>query len=373
MTFSLLSHDKQTNARLGTLTLQRATVQTPVFMPVGTQATVKSLEPEDLRELDYSLMLVNAYHLWQRPGLEVIRKFGGVHKFMNWPGAVLSDSGGFQVFSLRSLGKITEEGAKFQSHLDGSPLMLTPETSAEIQIALDSDIVMAFDECPPHPSEEKYIKEAMLRSARWTERSLRHFREHGKATNKFFGIIQGGMVAKLRQESADRICELSCDGYAIGGLSVGETKELMREVLGYTTPCLPEESPRYLMGVGTPSDILDAIAEGVDMFDCVYPTRMARHAVALTSEGKVKLKNARHKLDDSPLSPSCNCHTCKNYSRAYIHHLFRAKESTAWTLVSRHNLALYATLIEGARRAIAEGTFGEYQKAWTDWDERVAD
>jgi len=373
MTFTVTARCTTSSARRGALALRHATVQTPVFMPVGTLATVKALEPEDLQASGYGLMLVNAYHLWQRPGLDVLRAFDGVHRFMGWPGAVLSDSGGFQVFSLRSLGKVTEEGAAFRSHLDGRPLLLTPEASADIQVAIGSDVVMAFDECPPHPSSDEYVAESMRRSARWTERSLRRFRATDNRGNKFFGIVQGGMVAKLRHESADRLCELDCDGYAIGGLSVGETKELMREVLGHTTPRLPDGLPRYLMGVGTPADILDGVAAGVDMFDCVYPTRMARHAVALTREGKLRLKNARLRLDERPLSPSCACPTCRTYSRAYLHHLFRAKEMTAWTLVSRHNLALYGELMAGARAAIVDGSFGEYLASWVDWDERESD
>ena len=372
MNFKVEKVDEASQARKGRLVLSRASLETPVFMPVGTQATVKSLEVDDLLSLEYSLMLVNAYHLWQRPGLEVLRHFGGVHSFMAWPCAVLSDSGGFQVFSLRGLRKISEDGVEFRSHLDGRKLQLTPEKSAEIQIALDSDIVMAFDECPPHPCEQSQAKASMERSARWTKRSWDYFRRNGREENSFFGIIQGGMHAKLRQESADRVVELSCDGYSIGGLSVGEPKELMQEVLGCTLPCLPFDSPRYLMGVGTPLDILAAIAKGVDMFDCVYPTRMARHAVALTEEGKLKLKNARFKCDDNPLSGNCSCSTCSMYSRAYLHHLFKAKESTAWTLVSRHNLALYATLLAGAREAIEKSSFAQYLSSWSDWDERVA-
>lgn len=367
MSFTLLCKDGGTNARRGRLVLNRAVLETPVFMPVGTQATVKALEPEDILDLKYNLMLVNAYHMWQRPGLEVLSNFGGVHKFMNWPGAVLSDSGGFQVFSLRGLRKITEDGVQFQSHLDGGKLFLTPEVSAEIQVKLDSDIVMAFDECAPHPSTERYIAESMQRSARWTERSLIYFREHQREGNKFFGIIQGGMIPKFRQESADRVIGLSCDGYAIGGLSVGESKEQMEEILDCTVKLMPSDKPRYLMGVGTPVDIISAVSAGVDMFDCVYPTRMARHAVALTREGKVRMRNTGHRLDDRPLSESCTCHTCTNYSRAYIHHLFRAKEMTAWTLVSRHNLAMYATLMQEIREAIMKGELSALHNEWMDW------
>ena len=368
MSFSLLCKDEKTGARRGRLVLNRATLETPVFMPVGTQATVKSLEPEDILELKYDLILVNAYHMWQRPGLEILSAFGGVHKFMNWPGAVLSDSGGFQVFSLRGLRKITEDGVQFQSHINGEKLFLSPETSAEIQVKLDSDIVMAFDECAPHPSTEDYIAQSMRRSARWTERSLNYFRENQREGNKFFGIIQGGMIPKFRKESADRVIELSCDGYAIGGLSVGESKEQMEDVLGCTAELMPSDSPRYLMGVGTPVDIISAVCAGIDMFDCVYPTRMARHAVALTKEGKVRMKNARHKLDDSPLSESCDCHTCRNYSRAYIHHLFRTKEMTAWTLVSRHNLAMYASLMREIRNGIEKGDLSSVRDQWMNWD-----
>jgi len=364
--FSLRCCDGQTRARRGVLHLHRGVIETPVFMPVGTQATVKALEPSDLMDLSYDLMLVNAYHLWQRPGLEVIRAFGGVNGFMSWPRAVLSDSGGFQVFSLRSLGKIKEEGVAFKSHLDGRALLLTPETSAEIQVALDSDVVMAFDECAPYGCDDAYAREAMERSFRWTERSLRYFREHALPDRRFFGIVQGAMNPRLRAESADRVVGLACDGYAIGGLSVGEPKDVMLDVLEQTTPHLPDQSPRYLMGVGTPQDMLDAIALGVDMFDCVYPTRMARHGVALTRTGKMNMKNARFRVDEEPLDDGCGCHTCKTYSRAYVHHLFKAKEPTVWKLVSRHNLALYADLMAGARRAIEQGAFAEYRMQWKE-------
>ena len=369
MSFTLLGRDPASRGRLGELRLRHATVSTPVFMPVGTLATVKALEPEDIRELGFRLSLVNAYHLWQRPGLDVLRVFDGVHRFMNWDGAVLSDSGGFQVFSLRSLGKITEEGAAFRSHLDGRPLFLTPEVSAEIQVAIDSDVVMAFDECAPYPCDESYVAEAMRRSARWTERSLRWFRANGRAENLFFGIVQGGMVAKLRAESADRVTGLACDGYAVGGLSVGEPRDLMVEVLEASTALLPEDRPRYLMGVGTPLDIIDAVVQGVDMFDCVYPTRMARHGVAFARTGKIRLRNAAHRLDDGPLDPECACSTCRSYSRAYVHHLFRSRELTAWTLVSRHNLAVYARLMSEIRAALPTGSMAQLREAWAGWNE----
>ncbi len=362
--FTLKCKCSDTRGRTGILDLGRASMETPVFMPVGTRATVKTLSSEDVKALGFNLILGNTFHLLLRPGHERVQKLGGLHKFMQWPGAILTDSGGYQVFSLSGLRKISEEGALFASPIDGRRINLTPELSAEVQRDLGSDIVMAFDECIPYPSEPEYIASATARSARWTARCLQHLRKIG-SEQFFFGIVQGGLDPKLRAESADSMKDLDCDGYAIGGLSVGEPQELMLQGLEMTTPHLPDDRPRYLMGVGMPEDIVAGVARGVDMFDCVLPTRMGRHATLFVRGGRLRIKNARFAEDESPIEAGCPCPACVGgYSRAYLHHLFRCGEFLGPRLASMHNLAYYAGLMDRIRDAIRKGIFGEMVKSW---------
>ncbi|MBI3891053.1 MAG: tRNA guanosine(34) transglycosylase Tgt [Candidatus Wallbacteria bacterium] len=353
--FTVLARDPCSDARAGLLKLEHAEVQTPVFMPVGTQASVKAMASEDVADLGYRLILANTYHLLLRPGAEVMEQLGGIRRFMGWDGAVLTDSGGFQVFSLAKLLEIREEGVLFASHLDGSRVMLTPELATDMQLALDSDVVMAFDECIRWPAEDRYVREATERSYRWTRRSHQRFLERRKNANQFFGIVQGGFSRELRRWSVESVVELGCDGNAVGGLSVGEPKELGFDTLSYTVPLLPADRPRYLMGVGTLQDIWRAVRLGVDMFDCVLPTRLARHAHVLSGGAHLNLKNARFRTDASPIDESCRCMTCQRHSRAYLHHLFRAGEVAALRLATRHNLWVYARFMEAVRLAIREG------------------
>jgi len=353
VSFELIKKDGKTRARRGQLLTPHGAVDTPVFMPVGTAGTVKALKPEDVADLGASIILANTYHLYLRPGHEVIKRAGGLHSFMHWDGPILTDSGGFQVFSLASLGKISEEGMEFASHIDGSKHMLSPEKSVEIQSALGSDIMMAFDECVPYPADHSYVESSVYRTTRWLERC--------KATHKdterqsLFGIMQGGMYPDLRQLSAAQITELDLPGYAIGGLSVGEPKELMYEILDGCTDLLPENKPRYLMGVGSPDALLEGVAMGVDMFDCVLPTREARHGKAMTKDGSINLRNAKYTEDFAPLDESCGCYCCKNFSKAYLRHLVMAKEILGATLLSIHNLTFLTELMAGAREAIETG------------------
>jgi len=362
--FELLKTDERTRARMGKLHTPHGTVRTPVFMPVGTSATVKSVKPEDVADTGADIILSNTYHLYLRPGHEIVREAGGIHKFMNWNGAVLTDSGGFQVFSLASLRKITEEGVTFQSHIDGSPHMLSPEKSMEIQNALGSDIIMAFDECTPYPADRQYVKNSLERTTRWLARC----KEYHKNTEKqsLFGIMQGGMDKDLRYESAMGITELDLPGYAIGGLSVGEPKHIMYEVLDYCVDYLPKEKPRYLMGVGSPDCLFEGVERGVDMFDCVLPTRNARHGTAMTSRGRISIKNAQYERDFTPLDPECGCYTCKNYSRAYLRHLFKANEMLLSTLLSTHNIYFLVNVMKNIREAIGEDRFMEYRNEFYD-------
>jgi queuine tRNA-ribosyltransferase len=320
-------------------------------------------------DMGFGLILANTYHLHLRPGDDLIAKFGGVGRFMSWPGVILTDSGGYQVFSLKSITKITEDGVAFASHVDGTKIMLSPEQSMRIQVNLGSDVVMAFDECIPYPSEPAYVKLATERSFRWTRRSQQEFDRLAGPAQRFFGIVQGGMIENLRRWSAEKICGLNPDGIAIGGLSVGEPKDLMDEVLGYTVPLLPEDRPRYLMGVGTPVDIARAVAAGIDMMDCVLPTRLARHGHVFTSLGRLNLFNARHRSDQGPLDPECSCMTCTTYSRAYIYHLFKAHELLGPRLATLHNLRFYADLMQRIRDAIPQGALpaliGELETTFT--------
>jgi queuine tRNA-ribosyltransferase len=355
MKFDLLATAGQ--ARRGRLELAHGVVETPVFMPVGTAGTVKSVTPDEVKALGAQIILGNTFHLWLRPGLEVIAAFGGLHDFMRWDGPILTDSGGFQVYSLTHLRKISEEGVKFASPIDGARLMLSPEKSMEIQRVLNSDIVMIFDECTPYPADWQTAKTSMELSLRWAERSKA---AHAGNPNALFGIVQGGMHEDLRDRSLAELTRIGFDGYAIGGLSVGEPKEDMARILAHTAPQLPADRPRYLMGVGTPEDLVFAIGQGIDMFDCVMPTRNARHGVLFTRHGDLRIKNARHRTDTGPIDPGCDCYTCRNFSRAYLHHLFRAGESLAGRLNTIHNLHYYQTLMREVRAAIEAGGFADY-------------
>ncbi len=354
MNFDLITTDGA--ARRGRLTLAHGQVDTPAFMPVGTYGTVKAMTPEALANTGAQICLGNTFHLWLRPGMEVIKQFGGLHKFMNWDKPILTDSGGFQVFSLGDLRKITEEGVKFASPIDGAKLFLTPEISMQIQKDLNSDIVMIFDECTPYPADYKTAAESMRLSLRWARRS-RDEHDRLENTNALFGIVQGGMHEALRDESLAGLKDINFNGFAIGGLSVGEPKEDMMRILAHTAPQLPTDKPRYLMGVGTPEDLMDSVEQGIDMFDCVMPTRNARNGHLFTRFGDVKIKNARFKTEQGPLDPTCNCYTCQNFSRAYLHHLFRAGEILSSILNTIHNLHYYQTLMAEMRSAIENGQF----------------
>jgi queuine tRNA-ribosyltransferase len=329
-------------------------------MPVGTQATVKTLSPQDLRDLGAEIILSNTYHLFLRPGHELIREFGGLHPFMGWDRPVLTDSGGFQVFSLAELRKITEEGVTFQSHIDGGAKhFITPEYAVEIQEALGADIIMAFDECIPFPATRDYAQESLERTHRWAKRCAAAKKDTGQA---LFGIVQGGMYPELRKQSADALVDIGFDGYAVGGLSVGETKPVMYEMIDASVPHLPGDRPRYLMGVGTPEDLVEGVDRGIDMFDCVMPTRNARNGTFFTSFGKLVIKNARYERDKGPLDPECGCYTCGNFSRAYLRHLFNAGEVLALRLGTIHNLFFYLSLMRNVRKSIDEGRFREFKK-----------
>ena len=357
--YDLLQQDSSSKARRGRITTQRGMIETPVFMPVGTQGTVKGLLPEALKEIGAQIILANTYHLYLRPGHELIRKLGGLHKFMQWDRPILTDSGGFQVFSLGDLRKITEEGASFQSHLDGSKHMLTPELSIEIQQALGSDIIMVFDECIPHPAERQYIVDSTNRSARWAKR-CREVLPPG-SSSALFGIVQGGMDAELRKQSAEQLQEIGFEGYALGGLSVGEETSLMYDMMEYSLPLLPQNRPRYVMGVGTPENLIEGIARGCDMFDCVMPTRNARNGNLFTSFGKISIKQARYREDAEPIDPDCQCYVCRHYSRAYLRHLYMSREILASVLNTHHNLHYYQQLMAGARQALEAGAFAAYR------------
>jgi queuine tRNA-ribosyltransferase len=346
-------------ARRGLLELAHGPVETPAFMPVGTNGAVKGVSPAELRELGAQIVLGNTFHLWLRPGLEVISRHGGLHRFMGWGGPILTDSGGFQVFSLGALRKIAEEGVQFASPINGDRLFLAPEESMRIQQVLNSDIAMVFDECTPYPASEAEAASSMRLSLRWAERSRRAWR----SANALFGIVQGGMHEALREQSLAGLIDLGFDGYAIGGLSVGETKPEMMRILRHTAPRLPAQKPRYLMGVGTPQDIVEAIAQGIDMFDCVLPTRNARNGWLYTSGGVVKLRNARYRDDTGPLDPACACYTCRNFTRSYLHHLQRVNEILGARLNTLHNLTFFQRLMRGARSAIEEGRFAAYAAA----------
>jgi len=350
--FEILTRDPHTHARLGRLVTPHGTVTTPVFMPVGTQASVKTVTPEEVHACRAEIILANTYHLYLRPGHALIRDLGGLHRFMHWEGPILTDSGGFQVYSLARLRKLTEEGALFQSHLDGSRHLLTPEKAVEIQEALGSDIAMALDECVPYPAAYDYALTSQELTTRWARRAKAAHRAREQA---LFGIVQGEMYKDVREKSARELIELDLDGYALGGFCVGETKRLMYDVIEHTAGCLPEDKPRYLMGVGTPADLLRCVKLGVDMFDCVMPTRNARNGCLFTRQGKLIIKNAPYARDARPIDPACACYTCHHYSRAYLRHLFVAQEMLGARLATIHNLQYYTDVIAMIRAAIVEG------------------
>jgi queuine tRNA-ribosyltransferase len=360
--YELIKTCKQSGARLGRLHTPHGIIETPIFMPVGTQATVKAMTPEELKEMEAQIILSNTYHLYLRPGHELVQKAGGLHSFMNWDRPILTDSGGFQVFSLGDLRKITEEGVTFQSHLDGSRHFLSPERVMEIENALGADIIMAFDECAPYPSEHDYVKRSLERTTRWAERCKNAHQNTDRQA--LFGIVQGGMYEDLRRQSAAELVALDFPGYAIGGLSVGEPKPMMYEVLDYTVPLLPADKPRYLMGVGSPDALIEGAIRGIDMFDCVLPTRTARNGTAMTSQGKVVIKHAKYTEDFSPLDPDCDCYTCRNYTKAYLRHLYKANEILSSRLMSYHNLHFLINLMKQVREAIMEDRLLDFKASF---------
>jgi queuine tRNA-ribosyltransferase len=366
--FEIQATCPHTGARAGILHTAHGDIETPVFMPVGTQATVKGLLPRDLlNDLDAKIILGNTYHLYLRPGHETIRHLGGLHKFMNWPRAILTDSGGFQVFSLSGLRKITEEGVMFHSHLNGDPHMFTPESTIDVQLALGSDIMMVLDECLEYPATHEAARASMQRTVRWARAAYAHYRTHGDDGQRAcFPIVQGSMYPDLRRDCVEQLLELNADGYAIGGLSVGEPRALSLEMTELTTPLLPQDRPRYVMGVGMPEELPEYVARGVDMMDCVLPSRNARNGYLFTSFGRVVIKQAQYKDDGGPVDERCKCYTCQNFSRAYLRHLFLAGEMTFSTLATLHNLRRYLDIMREIRQAILFGQVPEYLKAVRD-------
>jgi queuine tRNA-ribosyltransferase len=389
-TFELLVQDQQSKARRGRLTTTHGVIETPVFMPVGTQGTVKAMSPRELHEVNAQIILGNTYHLFVRPGLEVIKHFGGLHKFMNWDGPILTDSGGYQIFSLAKLRKITEEGVQFQNHVDGTAAFISPEIAMEIQATLASDIAMVLDECPPYPCERDYAARSLEMTTRWAKRckeaskkrkeenaqrptsnvqrpidesELSAFRNPQSAINQLvFGIIQGATFEDLRKQSAQSLVDLDFDGYAVGGVSVGEPEEEMMRAVESSEPFLPQDKPRYAMGLGTPPQMLEMIARGIDMFDCVLPTRLARNGTAFTATGTINLKNAEFTMDKGPIEEGCRCSTCCEFTRGYIRHLVKSEEILGLRLISLHNLHFYLDLMRHARVAIENGTFEHFRK-----------
>jgi len=357
--FEVNHRSRECDARVGRVHTPHGTFETPVFMPVGTQGSVKAVCPEDLVKAGARIVLANTYHLYLRPGHETIRRLGGLHQFMNWPRPILTDSGGFQVYSLAGLRKLTEEGVLFQSHLDGSSHFIGPKEAMEIQTALGADIIMAFDECVPFPAEYSYVEASVALTTRWAERCLAHRTDERQA---LFGIIQGGMYEDLRERSAKELVAMDFDGYALGGLSVGEDRETRLRIVRAVRRYLPEDKPVYLMGVGAPEDLVEAVILGVDMFDCVMPTRNARNGTLFTSRGRLTIKNARFAEDKRPLDASCGCYTCRGFSRAYLRHLFMSRELLGYRLNTIHNLHYYATLMEDVRRAVREQRMEQFRK-----------
>ncbi|MBW1750459.1 MAG: tRNA guanosine(34) transglycosylase Tgt [Deltaproteobacteria bacterium] len=359
--YKLLHQSSECPARCGQVSTLHGTFDTPIFMPVGTLGTVKAVTPENLLELGAQIILGNTYHLFIRPGHELIRSFGGLHGFMHWDRPILTDSGGFQIFSLRELAKITEKGAEFRSHLDGAKLSLTPEDAVHVQEALGSDIMMVLDTCIPYPATLDEATRATALTGRWARRCREALSDSGQL---LFGILQGGMYPELRREAAAELIDIGFDGYAMGGLSVGEPKELMHEMLDASVPLLPDSHAKYLMGVGTPEDLVEGVYRGVDMFDCVMPTRNARNGMLFTSRGRVVIKNSCNREDQRPVDEQCDCYTCRNYSRAYLRHLFQSREILAYQLNSIHNLHYYCSLMADMRRAIAEDRFMAFRKTF---------
>lgn len=360
VTYELIKICKQSGARLGRLHTPHGVIDTPTFMPVGTQASVKGISPQELRALNAGIILSNTYHLYLRPGHELIREAGGLHRFMNWDGAILTDSGGFQVFSLSKLRKITEEGVQFRSHIDGSKHFLSPEKVMEIETALGADIIMAFDECAPYPADYEYTKKSMYRTSRWAERCLKaHTQTQQQA---LFGIVQGGMYADLRKISARDLVSLDFPGYGIGGLSVGEPAELMYQMLEETVPVLPENKPRYLMGVGSPDYLIEGAIRGIDMFDCVLPTRIGRNGTVMTSKGRVIVRDAKYSRDFTPMDEECSCFACRNHTKAYVRHLLKAGEMYGLRLTTIHNLSFLTNLMKSIRCAILEDRLLDFRK-----------
>ena len=366
--YELIAEDPHTGARAGLLHTPHGTFKTPMFMPVGTQATVKTVTPEELHAMGAQFILGNTYHLFLRPGTELIREAGGLHKFMNWDGGILTDSGGFQVFSLGAMRKITEEGVYFRSHIDGSKQFLSPEVATRAQEDLGSDIAMAFDECIPYPADYEYAKRSTERTTRWAERCVK---AHTRQDRGMFGIIQGGMYKDLRKKSAEEICALPFDGIAIGGLSVGEPHALMNDILEYTTQWIPKNKARYLMGVGTADCLVEGVARGIDMFDCVFPTRVARNGMVMVRTGRMNIKNKQYERDFRPLEEGCQCYTCRHFTRAYVRHLYKAEETLALRLLSIHNLYFLLQFMRDMREAIIGGRFTEFrERFWSEWTEK---
>jgi queuine tRNA-ribosyltransferase len=368
--FELLATDRHSKARRGRLTSAHGVINTPAFMPVGTQGSVKGLSPRELRELNAQIILGNTYHLFVRPGLDVIKHFGGLHDFMNWSGPILTDSGGYQIFSLARLRKITEDGVEFQNHIDGARAFISPEIAMEIQMLLGSDIAMTLDECVPYPCEYEYAAQSAEMTTRWAKRCREWKRRNGEtakrglADSMLFGIVQGATFEELRKENAQAIVDLDFDGYAIGGVSVGEPEEEIMRAVEWAEPFLPGNKPRYAMGLGTPPQLLELIARGMDMFDCVLPTRLARNGTAFTAAGTVNLKNAEFILDKNPIEENCTCEACREFSRGYIRHLIKAEEILGLRLITLHNLHFYLNLMNQARAEIENGTFQQFRKAF---------
>jgi len=359
--FEILTTDPHCGARRGRLSLPRGEVETPVFMPVGTQATVKTMTPEELQSLGVSIILANAYHLYLRPGAEIVQAMGGLHRFMNWDRPILTDSGGFQIFSLAALRHLSDEGVTFRSHLNGATHFLTPEKVIALQETLDADILICLDECPAYGVSEEYVVRSGELTWRWARRCQQ---ARSRWEKPLFAVVQGGMWSKRRREQAQALVAEGFDGYAIGGLSVGEDKATREAMLEVTVPELPHHQPRYLMGVGTPEDLVEGVARGIDMFDCVLPTRNARNGMALTRFGRVVIKNAEHARSSRPLDEACGCYTCRNYTRAYLRHLYVAREILAYRLLTMHNLYYYLELMAGMRQSLAQGNFQEFRQAF---------
>jgi queuine tRNA-ribosyltransferase len=356
--FSLWKQDTDDATRLGEIRTPHGNVQTPLFMPVGTRGTVKGLTPEDLLSLGAGMVLANTYHLWLRPGPDLVKAVGGLHRFMHWEGPLLTDSGGYQVFSLAPRREISEEGVTFQSHLDGSRHFLSPEGAVNIQEALGADVIMCLDECTPHPADRDYVQASMERTVRWARRCQEATTKEDQA---LFGIVQGGMSIELRKRCVEALVEMDFDGYALGGLSVGESKEKLMEVASATLPLLPKDKPRYVMGVGTPEDLVDLVELGADMFDCVLPTRNARNGMLFTHTGRLVIKNSRHRDEDIPIDDKCTCYACRHYSRAYLRHLFMSREILSYRLNTIHNLWYFLELMRQMRRAIGAGTYKQFK------------